>query len=737
MRDRPTAVGLSMGLLLVSLLSRPSTPALAEPSGAGGRPASFHVTADAMESKAGGRFLVARGNVWIRRDGWRLYADEVEVDREKETFTAQGSVLFLDRGNQIQGSSLQLNYGTGKGVIHEARGFLLPSTSFTADEAHREDERTYRLVKARYSSCAVCQPPPYAWEVRAAEVTVHPDEYLWGTHGTFWVKGVPAMYLPVFRYPLADRQTGFLPPSFGNNDKEGFIYGQEFFWAISDSQDATLGLIYRSLRGLSPTVEYRYMLEDGMGSLNAQYLHDSHENLPVQSRKGPSDRYVVNFQHDQTFTAALRGKANVTLRSDRNFPDEFATRFGERTTRINSSRGFLDYTLPRHAVSLAGEFFQTRASNAPPGDGSFYKVPEFTVTSFTQPLWGAAPLLFEQESAVAYIQQQNNINAARLDLFPSLALPIPLASYLTFTPRVAPRGTFYSRGAAGIDDSAVNRGLVEVGAELFSRLSRTFPVNGERVHSLQHTIESRIGYLYIPVVTQDDLPQFDSTDFVSPQNRFFFSLVNRLFTHVRQQDGKDRLHEVFAFTLETSLTPDPQTRTFSDLFLNSLQPEDITQAFKNGTTPIANHPGFSKATERNFANLVGRMSITPPWPVSLDLSGSVNPETGHFETGNARLAASYKDIASLSLEYSRSSPTDDEGVIGRVGLTVVEGTKLTYLTRYDIETDTFLEQQVGFIYQTCCWALNVIYTNRNTQNPEDPENDIRVTVELLTAPSRR
>jgi LPS-assembly protein len=727
MRDRPTVVGLRVGLLLAWLLVKPYSLALGESPGAGTPPA-FHVTADAVESTVGGRFLFARGNVRIRQDRWSLYADEVEVDQKEETFTARGSVLFLERGNQIHGSSLRFNYGTGQGVIYEAQGFLLPSTSFSADELHREDERTYRLVNARYNSCAVCQPPPYAWEVRASEVTIHPEEYLWGTHGTFRVKGVPAMYLPIFRYPLADRQTGFLTPHFGSNSQEGFIYGQEFFWAISDSQDATLGLIYRSKRGVSPTVEYRYILENGRGSLNSQYLYD---------RELDEDRYVVNFRHQQTFTPALTGKADINVRSDRNFPEEFSVGFEERTNLINSSSAFLSYALPRHIVSLAGQFFQTRAPDASTMDEEFLRGPELAVTSFEQPLWDASPLLFRQESTFVYLDQVDEISAARVDLHPRLSLPIVLASYLTFTPSVAVRGTFYSRGAQDIEEDAVSRGLVELGTEFSSRLFRTFPVDGERLRGIRHTVEPRIAYLYIPEVTQDDLPQFDATDFVSPQNRFFFSLINRLSAVMREPDGRLHRFDFLTLTLETSVTPDARTRTFSDLYLDSLQPEDISQAVKGDPVAIPNRPGFSKATERDVANLVARMSVTPPWPVSLKVSGSLNPETGQIETGNGQVTASYKDIASFSLGYTLSRPSNEEAVIGQLGLSIIEGTKLTYLGRYDVEEDNFLEHQVGFIYQTCCWALNIIYTRRNTENPEDPPSDIRVNFELLTAPSRR
>ena len=580
----------------------------------------------------------------------------------------------------------------------------------------------------RYTSCAVCETPPYTWEIRAKEVTIHPEDFAVATHGTFWLKGIPVLYLPVYRHPLADRKTGFLFPKFGANSKEGFIFGEEFFWAISDSQDATLGLLYRSKRGLSPTVEYRYALEDGGGSLNSEYLHDQELD---------EDRYFVRFRHQQRFTPALSGQADVTLRSDNDFPQEFTVDFRDRTNLVNRSTGFLTYALPRHTVTLSGSSQETRNPIAPQADESLLRIPELSVASVAQPLWEESPLLFDQQSQFVYFDQKNVISLARLDLFPRLSLPTPLTSYITFTPRVGLRGTFYSRGARDIETDAVTRGLVDLGGDLSTRVFRTFQVQGERLRAIRHTVEPAIGYLYVPEVKQDDIPQIDTTDFISPQNRLFLSLTNRLAASVRDPDGARRRFDFFTLTLGSSINLDPQARTFSNLFLDSLQPEDIAQAVEQGRTAIPDRPGFSKATERNFANIVYQMSITPPWPVSLGMSGSLNPKAGTFETSNASLNGSYKDVASFSLGYTFSSRARQEALIGTLDLRMFEGAGLTYLGRFDAERGVFSEHQAGVIYQTCCWALNIIYTNRNTENIADADHDIRITLDLLTAPTER
>lgn len=721
-----------------------SAPVAVAQSAARGSSLPFHVTADTVEGKDGGRFLLARGNVRINRETWTLYADEVEVDQETEDFVAKGEILVFDRGNQIQGSALRFNYGTGRGVIYEARGLLTPATTFTAKEIYRDDERTYRLIDATYTTCGVCQTPPYDWEARASELTVHPDEFMWGLNGTLWLKGVPVLYVPAFRHPLTQRQTGLLTPIFGGNREEGFILNQQFFWAISDSQDATLGVIYRSDRGASPTLEYRYALEEGKGQFNAQYLHDRVEK---------KDRYLVQFKHNQAFTPNLAGNADINVRSDKDFPQQFGVRFLERTELINSSSAFLSYVLPEHTVTLAGQFQESRDPAVPKSGESVVRAPELSITTFPLPLFGEegdpsrtlAPsdtpsLFFEQQSSIVHFQRRKDLDRERVDIRPRLSLPVPVTSYVTLTPVVALRETAYTRGAKDIEEDGVTREMVEAEASLESTFFRMFPVLGERLRAIRHTIEPKIRYLYIPEVTQDDLPQLDGIDFISPQNRVFLSLANRLSAHVREPSGDRRTYDFLAFTLENSVNLDPERRTFSENFLGSLQPENITQAVKDRRSK-PNHPGFSTAQERRFSDLVASLSLVPLRPHEFKGSVAWNTEIDVIDVINASIGTGYPGLVKVEAGYTFRNPDTfkdrkegREGVVGQVTVTPVKQLHLSYLLRYDLEFDRFQENQVEARYQTCCWAVTVLFTRREGEVGRDREDDIRVVFELLTTP---
>ena len=78
-------------------------------------------------------------------------------------------------------------------------------------------------------------------------------------HSTFWLHGFPVFYFPYATHPVARgvRETGFLIPTIGRSSTKGNIVGENVYWAINRSMDATLGAEYFSKRGWSQRGEFR------------------------------------------------------------------------------------------------------------------------------------------------------------------------------------------------------------------------------------------------------------------------------------------------------------------------------------------------------------------------------------------------------------------------------------------------------------------------------------------------
>jgi LPS-assembly protein len=691
-----------------------------------------NVTADQLEWRRGERRILARGNVRLEHHDAVLLADEAEVDEAAQTFEARGRVVLIGPEGRLEGERLLYNYATGRATISAGRGLVLPATSFTAREIVREDRTTYHLTDVAFTTCAICQTPPYDWEARAGSATLYTESHVVGRHASFWVNRLPILYTPLIAFPVGPRRTGLLIPEVGYSSTEGAIVKPLFFWAISPSQDATVWATYRSERGTGPGLEYRYALdEQSRGSVKTEYLHD---------RATDEDRYYVQATHRQIFTERLDAGLDLDLRSDKGFPREFSTDSVERTQLFTDSRGALTYAHPFHLAGLSGSFAEQLREQTPDDDERLFRS-DLALTSFAQPLFGT-PVLFAQESSGSYLDKRDDVASSRLDLHPRLGLPLHLAPGLTWSTWLGGRLTAYAFDRRAGEDGDASRELLDVASDLTWNLGRTYRVDALRVAAVRHLIIPRVGYLFIPQTDQADLPQVDAVDFVSPQNRLLFGLDNRFLIKLKEPDGSTRVVEVFSFTAEQGLVLRPRRRTFADTYLASLQPADPLQAV-TGVQPLAGVVGFSEAEERRWSNFVLRVAITPPGIVDGGGTVALDPEDSEIKEASARAGVRLADWLRLTAGYTydRGDPaplrTPLEGYVGNLTATLGPAWELGYGLRYDAKREIFLENRVDVTYKTCCWQAKISYTHREGLGPDatatgrTTDDDIRFTVDLL------
>jgi LPS-assembly protein len=691
-----------------------------------------NLTADRVEWRRTERRILARGNVRMEHKDAVLLADEAEVDEAAQTFEARGRVVLSGPEGRLEGERLLYNYATGRATISDGRGLILPATTFTAREIIREDRTTYRLTGVAFTTCAVCQTPPYDWEARAGSATLYTESHVVGTHGSFWVNRLPILYTPLFAFPVGPRRTGLLIPQVGYNATEGAILKPLFFWAISPSQDATIWATYRSERGTAPGVEYRYVLdEQTRGSVKAEYLHD---------RVTDEDRYFLQATHRQVFTERLDGALDLDLRSDRLFPREFSTETAERTQLFTDSRAALSYAHPFHRATLSASFTEDLDEQTPADDDRLFRS-DLALTSFGQPLFGS-PVLFAQESSGSYLDKRDDVVLGRLDLHPRLGLPLRLARGLTWSTWLGGWLTGYTFDRRAGEDGDASRELFDLETDLTWNLGRTYRVDALRVAAVRHLLTPRVGYRLIPQTDQTELPQVDAVDFVAPRNHLVFGLDNRLLAKLREADGSTRVTEVLSLTAEQGLALHPRRRAYSDLYLSSLQPTDPLQAV-TGVQPRADATGFSEADERRWSNFVLRLAITPPGIVDGGGTLAIDPENAEIKEGSARATVRLADWLRLTAGYTydRGDPaplrTPLEGYIGNLTATLGPAWELGYGLRYDAKREVFLENRVDATYKTCCWQAKISYTHREglgadaTATGRTTDDDIRFTVELL------
>ena len=679
---------------------------------------AVEVDADSLQYSADQRRVVAQGHVRLIFEDRALTADEVSVNLDDEVAIATGHVVLMDGESRLEGDRIEYNYRSNLGTVTNGQGFLPPSLSFSGREIRREAEREFAIEDARVTNCRACEPPPQTpdWEMRARRLRIFQDEFLVSRDSSIWIKGLPALYLPVATLPIGPRRTGFLIPRFGYGNRDGFSSRTPFFWAISRSQDVTITPIYRTNRGFEFDGEYRYLLDNNSrGSLFARYVHD---NLTLDK----TDSAEVRWRHEQFLAPTWTFKADVDYLSEQSLLRQFVdTPVAERTQAASRSSIFLDQMTDRYMflglLELTQDLAETQESRAT-------RLPDVRFQWLPAPLFHT-PLLFEGETSAAYLGRSGANDAGRFDIRPVLHLPAPLSPWVSTATSVAVRETAYTEA----EQSGRNaRFIPDVTEQVGSRLARRYDNPGFGLLRLTHVIEPSLTYLYVPWQDQQSLPQFDRVDFISPQNRVVYRVTNHWLG--RRQEGEVvRSREVASLELAQSVNLDPRTREYSDVYLQTLTPERVDQAV---TDVRALGNGFSRVRERRLSDLAIQGSVSP-WPTvalrggtALDLA---SPKSDAFNTG-VSVALPRRIFLDLGHTWVRDGATS--GLVGKAGIALLPTLRLDLLTRVDPRVGSLREQGVALIYNTCCWDLTVRFTHRDSGPGLTVENDVKVTVNIRT-----
>jgi LPS-assembly protein len=741
MRRSLTAYTLLAGLLLLLALAAGRGSALAADTfGLGlerlkSAQTATHVEAGQLEYQAERKVVIGRGDVMVRFGDRILYADELRVELQKQEFVATGHVLLVEGPNRLEGDRLEFNYGTNLGVIHNARGFLYPSTSFRGLEVRRVSEREYRVLQGAFTSCRVCQPEPAApwWEFRGEEATLFQDEEFVAKHASAWVlDALPVFYSPFFSVPLGPRRSGFLLPRFATGNSSGFTYRQPFYWAISESQDATFLGTYRSKRGFQVDADYRYILSPrASGEWSGLYMKDR------EGGTSQENRWEIHGRHEQAFTSTLNLKAAVNYQSDNTIARDFLDHtLAQRTARTIQSNVFVTQASEVYNATLwtdANRFLETTQ------DARLSRLPDFRFFLFDRPLLNSFPLTLGGGASTSYFQSSTNPDTVRADFGPRVGLPWAPTPWLGLAATGGVRETIYTGVNTGFS-GLPSRSLYDAGVSGEARFLRVFEVGGRELSQLVHVVAPRFGYQYVPFVDQQRFPQFDLQDFVAPQNRITYGLENRFIARFRDEEGRLTSREVLRLGVAQSFDFRPRTHVYSDNYLTALTPERVDNAVINAQEVLnsaGNPTGFSQATERQFSNLVFSLQASPHPLLTLRGDVALNTAKVSEEATNLQARLRYPGWGYLGLGYTHVEGQSLEAYIGSIGASLTPEFSVEYLLRYDARRRVFLENNVVARYGTCCWEVSLHYINVNQGPGIGTKNEVRVQFDLKTGKTQQ
>lgn len=747
------------------------------------------IDAQSLDYDQKGDILSATGDVLIRRGETTLQADSVEFNRRTSEARAIGDAVLISPEAQINADAMFLDINNETGELQGAQinadrlGY-----SLSGDRIEKGLGQRFRIENGRFTTCN-CEEGKPDWSIAGNTLDVTVDGYGTLEGGTFDILDVPVLWLPRAAFPVfRERQSGLLFPRVGISNRRGFQMLQPAYWAIDKNQDLTVsGDIETSLRvGVIP--EYRYAFSEAtQGQFEFGYFNEFFRGKtsdvvvpPGANPNTPENRWGIIGHHSQGIPQidGLSGFADVLavgddlyLREMNTFALDEQQGVALRTTPFTTSQAGLLQDWSRAQLITGAVYYQDLVGptvdspnpNPTPGIDCMtdpknpgcitqsedeglviQRLPEVRLISQKQLGWG---VLGDFTGSFTNFQRSVGIAGVRGDFKPEVELRLPLGRSFFGSIRGAFRETAYglsenqmAGGFTGqnlVDGPFIDlptgssREIFELHSGVSTQFERVFDFPYFGLDKLKHTVEPELDYLFVPDVTQSDLPVWDGIDRINERNLITYGFATRLLGREAATSERDRgqVFELMRLAIQQSYDPSREIPPTSQLNPTTGQPtnpgqpgdhlSDIDLSLRVNPGPVTAIRAYTTydTSQNNISSATIGLRLTEPFR-ALDPSGRRRLFT------RANFAVEYRFITDSILQLLDSS----------IALPVTDRIALLYTMRYDIDANTFLENYAGVrLLSSCnCWALNVGFTD--TRNPNEVQLQAQFTLAGLGAP---
>jgi LPS-assembly protein len=539
------------------------------------------------QSKIGSRWVLDQDAEIDYRDRV-VTADHIEFDQETGELTANGHLHVSGGPNHeditASHGTMDLNKQTGRffdvagsvGLKNSGHGVTYANSNpflFTGRMVVRTGPQEYEIYEGTLTTCQLPNPD---WMLYSGKFMVD-NEKAKAQNSVFRIMNIPLLYLPYVTQPAdaGARQSGFLIPVTTYSSSKGFVFGEEYYWAINRSADLTVGSQYYSLRGWEQSASFHYrglgndhakarysgLLDRGI-TTNGVYLNQGGEDLTFSGR------------HD--FTQQTRIVADAEYLSSFAYRQAFAENFSLAVSSDILSSVYGVHEADGYSESIRTDRYQGLKMVAVAATATTPATPEEQVRIFHAPSLdfsgteheiGRSGLQWSFTASHAGLSRvQPNFSTGgltqRVDIHPEIAYPLSFGGW-RLRSSVGARETVYSRsrqtpyvGGLPVELPAkLNRADVEAEVDLRAPvIERTF--DSARVeklfgHDVRHTIEPEMTYRNVAGIDNFlNVLRFDDVDVASNTNELEYGATQRLFLRpvkarpcVEMPAGGDRKEE--------------------------------------------------------------------------------------------------------------------------------------------------------------------------------------------------
>jgi LPS-assembly protein len=670
-------------------------PAPAEPTeGAAPAPTdgAMRLRAERQDCDEETQVCVFSGGVQIFYQDVTLSCDEVIYDGTTMDLVAEGNVVVDQGPSRFTAEKLHYNLREKAGIFRNATGFITPMYTFSGESIEKIDETHYRLDKAVFTTCEdETKHPPWSFHLKRALLEV--EGFGKFTSSAVKIQGVPVFYVPYMVWPIKEeRSPGLLMPNLGYSDLLGTYLGLPVYFPLGRSWDTTFTFEYFSKGYYGIGNELRWApMANARGQLDLYTIYNQDQE---------EWEWRINGRHDQADVFGFRLQAQVEYLNDPDFFQEFERTFEANTRRDVYSYLFLSRSWGPYSLNINGDYRGTYLSsssseNNRKPDVVLSRQPEIQLRVRSTRLFGS-DVYWNMVSSVDHfdIDRGNDLagNYWRGDIFPTLNYTLPGPPWLTVTPRLGGRYTYYTAQYSDdrteyVDepiDRAYIAGGIDIGGPSFSKI---FNKPRWGFAKLKHLIEPRIEYAYLQGLGDEttNIPIADEVDSTPLDNRVRVSLANRVFGRSEKslssrELGSLEFYQDYSFSRPLSFGPDGETsgmgplwtalrftptpgsgidaRIAYDLLNNNLFSTSLTGTGRTGLGSISLtwYDGYNSMTGDKLSSQVRTMInfLKPGFPLSAAVHVAYDVEQSELQQQRYQvgwkgscwsISAEYRDLA--------------------------------------------------------------------------------------------
>jgi LPS-assembly protein len=239
-----------------------------------------NLKAESLKYDEGGGVVLARGNVEARLKEFVINADEMRVDAASNVVTAEGNVRLSTGHYNAVGDMIMFDARSESASI--SNFYTIYRGEDVDGEVFIRIEKFYDEPLLKWGSegdVTTCDYDSPHYDVKAKRFEFYPEDKLVGYSVTFYINGIPVMWLPYWVYSFK-RKRASLMPVVGHNEVEGNFAKFAFDYFIDND---AYGLIYIDLmqkKGLGKGVEHLYRVDDrNSGSFFIYHLEERDTGL--------------------------------------------------------------------------------------------------------------------------------------------------------------------------------------------------------------------------------------------------------------------------------------------------------------------------------------------------------------------------------------------------------------------------------------------------------------------------